>query len=455
MNSMSFKKRLQKLPPHVLLITLSIVIGFLAGTAAYFFRKVIGIVAELFIKHVKDGQINWWLIAMPVAGIIITGIFTRYIIHTNLTHGCAQLVADLRRKAYRLRPNIAYSPMVGGTLTLGLGGSSGSEGPIAYTGAGIGSLVAQKLELSPYFTKTLIGCGAGGAIAGIFMSPMGGLMFSLECLGMILSTIPVIAVLLSCLVAYATVFLFRGFIFDHTYCPTESFDLSLLPYVIALGIFCGIYSLYYNSIINGSDTFFRKIKNPWLSNLMGGLVTGLCIMIFPSLYGVGYPIIGDIIHGDYSSISSGSFLSGVEPGSWGMIGAAAGVLVLKCWACGATNSSGGVGGDFSPTLFAGAVAGFLFCALCSKVLGIEIPVTVFAFLGTAGVMAGTIEAPIMTIFLVMDLGQSYDYALPIGIVVLVSFLTVKGGYRLGMPTARMFRHLGWILDGRDLHNSRR
>lgn len=440
---------------YVYMLVLAIVVGMLAGLAAFCFKWIIGYVAHFFTDRVSEGKINWWLIAVPLVGIVATGIFTRYVIHTNLTHGVAQLIGDLRRKAYRLKHNIAYSPMVGGTITLGLGGSSGSEGPIAYTGAGIGSLVGQILGLPPERIKTLIGCGASAAIAGIFMSPVGGLMFSLELLVMDLTTLPVIAVMVSCLVAYGTVFICRGFIFDHTYCPTASFTLDQLPLVVALGVFCGLYCLYYSSVVNGADPFFKKITNPWIRNLIGGVATGLCLMIFPSLYGVGYPVIGEIIHGNYDAIARGSILSGIDFGSWKLVAAAVGVLLLKCWAVGSTNSSGGVGGDFSPTLFAGAVSGFLFATLCNRLFGLDLPIGVYAFLGMAGVMAGAIEAPLMTIFITMDLGQSYSFAVPIGICAITAFLTVKGGTKLSGCNHRLVRHLHWFTDEHDLHNSRR
>lgn len=436
-------------------LLLAIVVGAAAGVAAFFFKWIIGVVANVFTSRIVDGKFNWWLIIVPVVGIVLTGIFTRYVIHTNLTHGCAQLIADLKRKAYKLRHNIAFSPIVGGTITLGFGGSSGSEGPIAYTGAGIGSLVGQWLRVSPAMLKTLIACGASGAIAGIFMSPVGGLMFSLELLGMELASLSVIAVTVSCFVAYGVVYICRGFIFDHTYCPTEGFDLNMLPLVVGLGIFCGLYCLYYSSIMNGADPFYKGIKNPWVRNIVGGLATGICLCIFPSLYGVGYPVIGEIIHGHYDALTKGSILAGMDLGSWSLMIGAAGILLLKCWACGSTNSSGGVGGDFSPTLFAGAVAGFLFACICNRFFGCNVPIGVFAFLGMAGVMAGAIEAPLMTIFITMDLGQSYDFAVPIGVCAIVAYLTVKGGVKVAGWNHHLVRHLKYFLSEEDLLNSRR
>ncbi len=433
--------RRRNIPEYAYLVFLAIIVGILAGLATHIFRYSISYVAGHFTKHISDTEINWWLIGMPVAGILITGIFTRYIIHTNLTHGVAQLIRDIKNRMFRIKHNITFSPMVGGTITLGMGGSSGSEGPIAYTGAAIGSNVGQFLGLDPKHLKILTGCGASAAICGIFMSPVGGLMFSLELLMIPLTTLSVMALMVSCLVSYAVVFLCRGFVFDHTYCPIDAFDNNLIPAVIGLAIFCGLYCVYYSSVVNGLDSVFKKIRSPWVSNIFGGLIVGLCLLLFPSMYGVGYPVIGEVIHNNVQALSHGTLFQALGMSENGLMVCAAAILALKCWAVAATNSSGGVGGDFSPTLFAGAISGFLYASLCNHIFGWDLPLSVFAFLGMAGVMSAAIEAPLMTIFIVMDLGQSYTYAAPIGICSIISFLTVKGGMKLLGKEHNMVRHV--------------
>lgn len=438
--------RERTIPEKAFMFFMAVIVGILAGIAAWFFKFILGVVGGLFTRHVVDGPVNWWLVFVPVAGILATCLFTHFVIRTNLTHGCGQLIDNLKQKVYRLRHNMVVSPIIGGTITLGLGGTSGSEGPIAVTGAAIGSNLGQFLGLSPKYLKILLACGASAAIAGIFMSPVGGLMFSLELLGVELATVPVMAVTLSCLMAFAIVFIIRGFIFDHTYTPAVAFDYTHLWALLALGVFCGIYCLYYTSVCNSMDARFRKIRNPWVSALVGGVSIGVCLLLFPAMYGTGYGIIGKLIHGDYTALQYGSVLSGIGDSSWPLMLCGASILLLKCWGVTATNSSGGVGGDFSPTLFAGAICGYLFATFCNTVFGTELPVGVYAFLGMAGVMSAAIEAPLMTIFIVMDLGQSYTYAAPIGAVAIISYLTMKGGYKLiGIEQKhRMVCHVRYI-----------
>lgn len=413
------------IPDYIFMITLAIIIGVLAGCAAYIFKLSISFISNYFIGFIKDHTLNWWIILTPVAGILLTGIFTRYIIRTNLTHGVAQLIRDLKHKTYRLRHNIVISPIIGGSITLGMGGSAGAEGPIAYTGAAIGSNVGQFFGLKPEMLKILIGCGTSAGIAGIFSAPIGGLMFALELLHMDLTVNAILAATVSCMTSFLTIYTLKGFHTDLFFSPLADFDLSLIPMVIYLGIFCGLYAIYYSAINTRMDKFYSKLSNPWIRNLTGGLSLGIILFIFPSMYSVGYPVVDHVINGDFSAIAKGSVLEGINFGDWNLVVIAGGILLLKCWAVASTNSSGGVGGDFAPTLFAGSMAGFLFASLSNVLFGTHLPVASFGYIGMAGAMSGIIQAPLMTFFITVEMTHSYHFALPLAICAAVSYWTVK------------------------------
>lgn len=439
----------------LLLLILAAVSGGLAGGMAYLFKQMINLVADIFLKRISSDTINWWLIFLPLSGILLSGIFSRYIVRTNLIHGTAQLIGDLRKRAYRLRHNLTFSPVIGGILTLGLGGSAGCAAPIAYTGGAIGSNVGQLFRLQPSMMKTLTGCGAAAGIAGIFMSPMGGLMFVIELLRMKLGTISLMAVTLASFVAYGVVYFCQGGEASPVFVPTGTFSPRLIVWVVLLGAFCGLYSIYYSSMMNHMDSLFKRIRNPWCRNISGGLAVGVTIAAFPSLYGMGYPVMTDMTACHFSSLTEGSLFQILCPDGPILLPAAASILLLKCFMAGATNSSGGVGGDFAPTLFAGSIAGFLFASICNTATGCSLPVGVFSFLGMAGVMGGALEAPFMSTFIVINLGMSFDFALPIGVCALSSYISVKIGERLIGLDLRMVRHLRWFLHEQEFENSRR
>lgn len=432
--------------PYLFIVIVAVVIGILCGVAAYAFKWLLAEVSGLFMPHIKENVINWWIVGVPVAGILLTGIFNRYIIHDNPTHGTGRLINDLAAKNYRLRGDLTYSPIIASSITLGMGGTSGSEGPIAYAGAAIGSNIGKMLKLDDDMLKTLIGCGTSAGIAGIFSAPVGGIMFGLEVIRVKLTTLGVLAVTISCIVSFFTISFLKHLAPDMIFYPSAPVeDVHFLP-VILLGIFCGIYSFYYSAVTNHMDRLFTLIKNPWMRNISGGLIIGLCLLLFPSMFGVGYGVIGEVLNGNPEALSRGSVISTLVPGELQLVIGCIGIMFLKCWGVSATNSSGGVGGDFAPTLFAGCMAGYMFAGIFNHWLALEMPVGIAAFMGMAGVMAGAIEAPLMTIFIVLEMTQHFEFAMPVIVVVTVSYITVKTCKRLANIQGRMIRHFAWFLE---------
>ena len=428
----------------VFMLWLAVVVGIFAGFGAHIFNRLISITSEIFLRHINAGRVNWWLIFLPVGGIVLTGIYTRYVIRTNLTHGVTRMMQSLYKGLYIFKRNLIYSPIIGGAITLGLGGSAGSEGPIAISGAAIGSNLGRWLQLKMPLVKVLVGCGAAAGISGIFQSPVGGLLFTLEFLKMEIGTLSILAVMLSSLVAYGMVFLCNGCKVPTEFFPNDSINPDQYGAVLLLGVFCGLYSLYYSRIINYTDTLFIRIKNPWYRNLLGGLSVGLCIMLFPSLYGVGYPVMSDVIHSHFDALSRGDVLNGLHIGEWGLMLVAFFVLAFKCWACGACNASGGVSSDFAPTLYAGAIAGFLFSFFANHVLHLHLPIPAFILLGMAAVMAGCIEAPMMTIFIVMNMGTDLAFLLAIILSTYSSYIVVRVLSHIRGYDSKLVRHIQWF-----------
>lgn len=407
------------------MFVLAAVVGVLAGTGAFILKHLIGYLSGWLTSGLRPEGANWLLLLLPVCGIMLTGIFCRYVLHKNLAHGVRQLMADLKNKDYRLSPRLTFTPMLASTLTLGFGGSAGSEGPIAYTGAAIGSNMARMFRLSPQMMMIMIGCGAGAGIAGIFKAPLGGALFTLEVLRMELTTMSVLVLLVCTITAAMTAFVLGGCTMDIPVGNIAAFDTSLIPCVILLGVFCGFYSLYYSYIMKMVERWLTKIRNPWVLNIAGGLILGGAVFVFPALYGEGYGVVGKVLNGDFAPVAADGMFS------WGitdvrlLLLVVAGTLVVKCFATSATNSGGGVSGDFAPTLFAGCMAGFLFASLMNYVFGMMLPVEQFALFGMAGVMAGAIRAPLMALVLTSEMAAAFDYFLPLMMVSAISFGVVR------------------------------
>ena len=403
------------------LIVLAVIVGILAGCGAALLKWLIGkVTSYLHILWITDGP-DWTLLWLPVVGIVLTGIYQRYILRDRISHGVDKLVNDLAEKKYLLSPKLTYAPTIASTLTLAFGGSAGSEGPIAYTGAAIGSNVGRICGVPSETIYLLIACGAGAGIAGIFKAPVGGALFTIEVLGVALTTVSVIAVFASAISAALSAYVLSGFTLDIPWQHNISFEPTMLLWAVILGVFCGLYSVYYSLIMKVMRKVYESIRSPWVENVASGAVLALTLFIFPSLYGEGYDVIKNVINTDWvAPFDSSLFNGGISPYlTLPLI--LGGVLILKCFACSASNSGGGVAGDFAPTLFAGCIAGLFFAIIMNDLFGVGLAPQVFAYIGMAGVMAGVIRAPLMALFLTAEMCNGFDYFLPLTVVTIIAY----------------------------------
>lgn len=405
------------------LVILTTFIGILCGAAAALLKFLIASITSLFTPGSLFTTGSVWLIIVPLLGIMLTGIVCRYLFKTKLEHGCEQLAVSLKEGKYRMNKKLTFAPIIASSITLGCGGSAGSEGPIAYTGAALGSNVGKLFKMPDHIMMILIGCGAGAGIAGIFKAPIGGALFTLEVLGMALNTTTIIALMSCCLAAGATAYLLSGCTLDVPYFSHIAFEFNTTGAVLLLGIFCGVYSVYYSFWMKQTRINLDRLQNPWVKNLIAGSTIAILIYLFPTLYGEGYNVADKLINNQSDNIFGSALL---QPGTstWAIIGIVAAILAVKAIATQSTNSGGGVAGDFAPTLFAGSLAGFLFALTANTVAGTSLPTANFALYGMAGVMAGAIKAPLMAIFLVVEMTGDYGLFFPIMLTALASYSVI-------------------------------
>lgn len=416
---------LQKhLSQNALMFILASTVGLLSGIAASILKKMIAAVSKFVTVDFHATELNWWLLVLPLVGIFLAGFFLRYILRRDIAHGVVKLTRDLKNKTYRLGGDLLYGPMLASTITLGFGGSAGSEGPIAYTGAAIGSNLGRLFNLTDDQLRILVGCGAAAGIAGIFKAPVGGALFTLEVLRMPLSSASVMMLLVTTLIASLTAYSLTGFTMDIAFFEHIPLEVDKLPYVALLGVFCGLYSLYYGYVMAHAGSYFDNIRWRWVKSLVTGIVLSVSVFLFPAMYGEGYGVIGDVINGDFVHIAQGSILNSVFSTRWGLVATAAGILLLKCFATSAT-TCGGVAGDFAPALFAGCVCGVFFASMLNLIFGLALPVGLFGLFGMAGVMAGAVYAPMMAIFLTVEMSAGYCYILPLALSGAISFGVVR------------------------------
>ena len=416
----------------IYLAIVAAMVGAVAGCAAHLLKMLITHLAAFVRPDSHAGSLSVWLLILPVLGIIFTGIYVRYILKMDIYKDVPVLINELQQRQRALSPRLMIAPIIANTLTLGMGGSAGPDNPIAYASAAIGNNFGRWF-LIPRSARTLItACGAGSGISGIFTAPVAGVLYTVEVVKYPITRVGIILLAVCCLTSGIIAFMLAGMSFDVTFDYSGLPSWGMLAIGVGLGIFCGLYSFYYSYSKNRIERYFKGMTNRWKANVLSGLMVGAMVMLFPVLFSMGYNTIIGLINGDDSTMGANSPFFGGSITPVMMIALGCGVLLLKGLANGATMSGGGVAGEFTPSLFAGAVTGFVFALACKVCFGLEIPLPIFALMGMAGVMAGVIGAPLTAIFITIEMSGAYHYFLPVTLVAVVSVSVKKYiEYRVG------------------------
>ena len=411
-----------------LVLLLSFFVGALSAAAAAILKSFIHLIQWLVEGQLIAGGHTWWYIITPVIGITLAALFVKYIVRDDISHGITKILYAISQRKSIIKAHNMWSSIVGSGLTIGFGGSVGAEAPIVLTGAAIGSNLAKAFRLDQKTMMLMIGCGAAGAVGGIFKAPIAGLVFTLEVLMMDLTMTSVAPLLISSVTATTISYILTGTEPMFYQVSTINYQLSNTPWYLVLGIICGLVSLYFTRGMNGLEQWFKhSITNMWAKLLIGGLTLSMLIYIFPPLYGEGYDVIRQLINGDSMSAIQNSPLEHNEwaarNGHWLLLTYFGFIVLFKIVASVATNGAGGVGGIFAPSLFMGAITGFL-TARIMNMSGLAVPEANFALVRMAGLMSGVMHAPLTGIFLIAELTGGYHLFMPLMIVSVISYLTI-------------------------------
>ena len=408
------------------ILLLSFLVGIFTALAALLLKLLIHWIQEFLTENFDTTEANYLYLVYPVVGIFLTGLFVRYVVKDDISHGVTKILYAISRRQSRIKRHNTWSSIIASSITIGFGGSVGAEAPIVLTGSAIGSNLGSLFKMERRTLMLLVGCGAAGAVAGIFKAPIAGLVFTLEVLMIDLTMTSLLPLLISSVTAATLSYVVTGQEAMFQFHLDEPFELGRIPYVIMLGVFCGLVSLYFTRAMNRLEGVFGRLNTPYKKLALGGVMLSVLIFLFPPLYGEGYDTIELLLNGttnaDWDTVMNNSLFYG--HGNLLLVYLML-IIVFKVFASSATNGGGGCGGIFAPSLYLGCIAGFVFSHFSNEFdVTAYLPEKNFALMGMAGVMSGVMHAPLTGVFLIAELTGGYDLFLPLMIVSVSAYLTI-------------------------------
>ncbi|HRS67129.1 MAG TPA: chloride channel protein [Paludibacteraceae bacterium] len=415
--------REQHIKEKQFILILSFLVGIGTGLVAFVLKSTIHLIQGVVTSLFAADELNYWYLALPAVGITLASLFVHYVVKDDISHGVTKILYAISQHKAIIKLHNIWSSVVASAITIGFGGSVGAEAPIVLTGSAIGSNLGRMFKLDQKTLMLLVGCGAAGAIGGIFKAPIAGVAFTMEVLLLDLTMTSIAPLLITAVTATAMSYFLMGnevmFRFD-TY---EAFSLERIPYLILLGVVCGLVSLYFTRGMNWLEGRFKKITKAYQKIVVGGIMLSVLIFFFPPLYGEGYDTITALLAGNSDFVFNHSLLYDYRSEVWAIVLYLSAIIFFKIFASAATNGAGGTGGIFAPSLFVGCITGFV-VAIGLNFVGIYIPNQNFAFAGMAGLMSGVMHAPLTSTFLIAELTGGYDLFMTLIITSVVSYLTI-------------------------------
>ena len=405
------------------ILILSFFVGIFASLAAFILKSAIHLIQNLLTHSFNPDEVSFWYLVFPFIGMTLSFLFVRFVVKDDISHGVTRILYAISQRKSIIKLHNTWTSIVSSAVTIGFGGSVGAEAPIVFTGSAIGSNLGKFFKMDQKTMLLLIGCGAAGAIGGIFKAPIAGLVFTLEVLMLDMTMTSVVPLLISSVTATSLTYFLTGSSFMFQFTSYEPFSVARIPQLIILGVICGFVSLYFTRGMNFLEVSFRKVQSPVTKLLIGGIALGVLIFVFPPLYGEGYNTIEALLNGNSSNVLQTSFFQHLGGSIWVLVVYLVLIVIFKIFASTATTSPGGVGGIFAPSLFVGCISGFVVATIMGQV-GIAAPTSNFALAGMSGVMSGVMHAPLTGIFLIAELTGSYNLFMTLMIVSTISYMTI-------------------------------
>ncbi len=377
---------------------LAAVIGGVATVAAAWLLDLIRFFTNLFFfgtlsianRSPADNHLGAWVIGVPVLGGLLVGLIARYGSDKIRGHGIPEAIEAILFGKSKMSPKVAVLKPLSSGIVIGSGGPFGAEGPIIMTGGAIGSLIAQYFHLTAAERKALLVAGATAGMTAVFGTPVAAVLLAVELLLFELRPRSLLPVAIACTVA--------GFVRPLLMAPGPLFPLDTPPpdtlafvSCIAAGLACGVLSATLSASLYKVEDLFGMLPLHWSWwPALGGLAVGIGGYLEPRALGVGYDVIGDLLHNHI------------------LLGAAVALLFVKAVIWVIALGSGTSGGILAPLLIMGAGLG----VLLAPVLPGGDPM-LWPLVCMAATLAGVMRAPLTATIFAFGLTRDANALLPL------------------------------------------
>lgn len=397
------------------LIVASLLVGISSGLAAVVLKSLVHSIHQFCESGFDVKYENYLYLIFPLVGILLSATYIRVFHYKKVfDKGLSSIIYAISRKGSYVEPHKTFSHIITSAFTTGFGGSVGLEAPIAVTGSAIGANAGKDLLVTKPERTLLLASGAAAGIAAIFNSPIAGVIFAFEVL---LTEVSIPAFIPLLMASAAGAVISRLFHSENLFdLVTDGWRIQSIPYYTLLAILCGLFSVYMMRMTINIEGWFKPMKRPFPKAILGGVIIGLIIFVFPPLYGEGYGVINKLMVGDHGSLFDRSLFYDYRNNAWFIIIFAICILLLKVFAASITIGSGGNGGIFGPSLFAGALLGFIFVKTFSLVGINDLRMQNFVAVAMCGLISGVLHAPLTAIFLIAEITGGYALIVPLMLV---------------------------------------
>ncbi|OYT53148.1 MAG: chloride channel protein [Candidatus Altiarchaeales archaeon ex4484_2] len=394
-------------------IFLAIIVGLLGGAGSILFRETILVSQGFFfgsllnsISHQYAG-LNLSVILIPMIGGLLVGLLSMKVASEVKGHGVPEIMEAVHMHGGWIRKRVAFTKIIASAITVGSGGSAGREGPIAQTGASLGSLIGQIANLHERQRRVLTVSGLAAGIGATFNAPLGAAIFAMEVLFAEFEAVSATSIILASVVGttfanavteslgreYIEIGLMENLALNH---PME------LSFYLIMGLVLGLLSIVWVRVFYRIEELFDSLNMPmYLKTALGGLLVGsigvFTLTEMPDGGPLGYGIMGVGYEGVNMALAGSLSLKLLLC-----------LVILKILSTSLTVGSGGSGGVFSSSLYIGAMAGGALGILFNTVApGIaQVPET-YALVGMGALFAGAAHAPLTAIVMIPEMSGDY------------------------------------------------